>query len=501
MTQGPTHNTRTRDPSLEGSGLHACPPVPDLLAQLLPVPKEVVLSHEALCVAAARFAEELTRQVPQVVDGELRYVLAGSLAVALLSQARSFTASNATDIENPSRISVHEMTEGAQRALAGIVRPIGDLDYVATSSSAERVLGKGGRLAFENFSDPARGIFKGASSGGSIMSDPLSNELNHKVACVYVNDIPVYVVSPSSMFAWKTQHVIEKLHGAECNPKFQGDWSALYEVNRSLHTHGQALAEAAEAVHASAFTARGGAILPLYRADISAELRDFIRDVIEVSPSAALARSTGAPEHRLLAIASLLDRLPEGNARVQVAGAVANNPDLVDPLEVDRKDPENIAALAHYLRTKPEALSRFASDLSERPLEQIIRTHPYLFAEYRDKVESLKRIPSRSLYLDALSRISPDAIEGDLSLIAAIKHDKRALQSAELLLSSEAMIDLSTRAAVSDAILRARPEERRDLVASLSSISGGTTEYIDNEWVRFSVETIRARLVARAESR
>ena len=478
-----------------------CPPVADVLAQLSPVPKDVTSSHEILCAAAARFAEELTRQVPQVVDGELRYALAGSLAVALLSQAQSFTTSKATDIENSSKISAHQMTEGAQRALASIVRLIGDLDYVATCSSAGRVLGKGGRLAFENFSDPARGIFKGASSGGSIMSDPLSNELSHKVACVYVNDVPIYVVSPSSMLAWKTQHLIEKLHGAECNPKFQGDWSALFQANRSLLTYGQALVETAEAVHASAFTARGGAILPLYRTDLSAELRDFLREVIEVSPSAVLARSTGAPEHRLLAIVSLLDRFSEGDALFQVAGAVAANLDLVDPLEVDTKDPENLAALAHYLRTKPEVLSRFANELNERPLEQIVSTHPYLFAQHGDGVESLKRKPSRSPFLDVLCRVSPDAIEGDLSLIAAVKHDRRALQSVELLLSSEAMTDLSTRAAVSDAIIQAGTEERRELVASLSSISGRTIEFTDNGWVRVPVEAICARLIAGAGSR
>ena len=100
-----------------------------------------------------------------------------------------------------------------------------------------------------------------------------------------------------------------------------------------------------------------------------------------------------------------------------------------------------------------------------------------------------------------LCRVSRDAIEGDLSLIAAVKHDHRALQSVELLLGSEAMSDLSTRAAVSDAIIQAGTEERRELVASLSSISGRTIEFTDNGWVRVPVEAICARLIAGAGSR
>ena len=501
MTHGPSVNVPQRGVSPEDARLPVHPPVADILARLAPVPKESSLSPEALCAAAARFAEELTTQVPQVVDGELRYALAGSLAVALLSQVESFTTSKVADIGTLSKISAHEMTEAARKALVSIVRPIGDLDYVATSQSAERVLGKGGRLAFENFSELARGIFKGASSAGSIMSDPLSNELNHEVACVYVNHVPIYVVSPSSMLAWKTQHVIEKLHGAEGNPKYQGDWSALFEANRSLYSYGKNLAEGAEAIHASAFTARGGAILPLYGSAISAGLRDFLREIVEASPSATLGRSTGAPEHRLLAVASLLDRFPEGEPRCRVAAAVANNVDLVDPLEVDTRDPQNLEALALYLRTKPEVMSHFARELREHPLELVIRTHPYLFAQHGEGVESLKRKPSRSLFLDVLCRVSRDTIEGDLSLIAAVKHDHRALQSVELLLGSEAMTDLSTRRAVCDAIIQAGTEERRQLVDSLSSISGRTIEFTDTAWVRVPVETIRARLIAGAGSR
>lgn len=501
MTQGPSANAHQGRVSPEDARLPVHSPVTDILARLAPVPKDSTLSPEALCAAAVRFAEELTRQVPQVVTGELRYALAGSLAVALLSQVDSFTTSKAADIENPTKITAHEMTDAARRALASIVRPIGDLDYVDTAPSGGRALGKGGKLSFQSFSEQARGIFKGSSSDASIMSDPLSHELNQEVACVYVNGVPVYVVSPSSMLSWKTQHIIEKLHGSECNPKYEGDWIALFEANRSLHTYERVLAEAAEVVHASAFTARGGAILPLYGIHISGALRDFLRDIIEASPSAALARKTGAPEHRLLAVVSVLDRLPQGEPRSQVAQMIARNPELVDPMEVDTRDPKNVEALARHLRTQPEVLSRFASQMEERSLEAIVTTHPYLFAQHGKGVDSFTRKPSRSLFLDVLARVSSNALEGDLSLIAAVKDDERALRSVDVLLNGEAMTDVPTRMAVINGIVAARPEERKKLVGSLSSISAGTIELIDNAWVSVPVETIHARLVAEAGSR
>jgi hypothetical protein len=303
------------------------------------------------------------------------------------------------------------------------------------------------------------------------------------------------------MLSWKTQHVIEKLHGAECNPKYAGDWGSLFEANRSLHRYERVLAEAAEVVHASAFTARGGAILPLHGIPISGALRDFLQDVIEASPSAALARKTGAPEHRLLAVVSVLDRLPQGERRSQVAQMIASNPELVDPKEVDTKDPNNVEALARHLRTQPEVLSRFASQMEERSLETIVATHPYLFAQHGKGVDSLRSKPSRSLFLDVLARVSGDTLQGDLSLIAAVKDDKHALRSVDGLLSGEAMTDVHTRMTVINGIIAARPEERKKLVGSLSSISAGTIELIDNEWVSVPMETIRARLVAEAGSR
>jgi hypothetical protein len=81
------------------------------------------------------------------------------------------------------------------------------------------------------------------------MSDPVPNSLTQDVTCLFVLGRPVYIVSPCSMLAWKTQHLIEKLHGSESNPKYLGDWNALMAANKALFDDATILRTAAEVVH------------------------------------------------------------------------------------------------------------------------------------------------------------------------------------------------------------------------------------------------------------
>jgi hypothetical protein len=490
MSNGPSTAADLSRISPGEANLPTHPPVSNVLSALAPAPTKQELSKQALCEAAAHFAVELTQKFPQVVNGELQYAFAGSLAAALLSQAYSFTTFRATHLNNPDRIVVHDNPDSARAALTGMIRPIRDLDFVCTAPSGTCDLGKSALLSNENFSEAARGILKEAQTGRDIILDSVPNELKQDVACVYVLGTPVYIASPCPMLAWKTQLIIENLHGSESNPKYVGDWNALMTATKVLCDQSTLLTTAAEVAHSCAYTAPGTTILPLYAEHATEQLKTFLRDITEVSPSAAIARATGAPEHRLLAITSVLDRFAEGAPRSLVAQAIKRNLLSLDPHEVDTEDPRNIEALATYLRGKPEHLAHFQDALKEHNLEHVIKISPHLFNSHRGNVQ-FAMIPAPSDLLDTFASALPKTLSTDLALIEATAHTPHIFQNVRKLLSSSAMEDPTLRVAVAQAIIRKPPEKREAFVASLRD---PLTELKGRCWVPAPVETVRALL-------
>ena len=82
--------------------------------------------------AATAFASYVTEKYPQTNGaGQLNYYMSGSLAVMLLSQADSIDLLDSSQLPD---VSTRGLDKGLLARLADFTRPIGDFDYVETTT-------------------------------------------------------------------------------------------------------------------------------------------------------------------------------------------------------------------------------------------------------------------------------------------------------------------------------------------------------------------------------
>ena len=178
--------------------------------------------------SAEEFASYVSKKWPQVNEnGEINYSFVGSLAVLLLTPAKSIQPINSAFNETK------EIPARVREKLYSFTRPIGDMDYLPSSDYLKlplsQRLGKGGGgPSIAELPENAKKALVLPENMCKFMCDPVDNYGSNEIVKIIGNKNSYLIQSPKNMFGYKILNSTQSFHMKP--EKFKKDFNILHSA-------------------------------------------------------------------------------------------------------------------------------------------------------------------------------------------------------------------------------------------------------------------------------
>ncbi len=352
-------------------------------------PTEVQLK---LLLASVDLASAITDQYPQTDEqGQLGYAIAGSLAVMLLAQARSFEELDASQIPMIVPTRQVEIPEDASTRLKMFARHLGDFDYVQTDNykhkkddvqkidyktdpegyrvGRARYLWKGG-TNLDRLSDEARDLMQ-LSEGHKLFSEAVGSFVDSKAVRLDVNGKEIYIVDPRTILAFKTVHLLESFDTTSKPEKYVADLTILRESLGQVYADEELLQSTHDMLLDYGRRSANGLEVPYHNPGFTAELREFVDRAVALDGDASYLEQLQFGQERAVGILKILHQYETPEAKQKIVEFINNHREEIDQWEVNTHSERNIDLLAEFVDTNPEIKKTFVEGMSDGDKEDI----------------------------------------------------------------------------------------------------------------------------------
>ncbi|MBI2483775.1 hypothetical protein HYV71_01150 [Candidatus Uhrbacteria bacterium] len=390
-------------------------------------------SIETLLSSAQNFVRELIARYPHVNEhGGLDYYFSGSLALMLLACVDSFESLDPEKI--PDTIIVKDtkqLSPHFKALLLGLVRKVGDIDYVRLTKDRQ-VFGKGGgALQADDFSYQSKKIIKQRDDGSlPIMYDPFSAPQKAHVARIAIRGSETYIPEPAMIIAHKAAHLGQHFDREDKTRRFAAEFSTFLTVLSDLYSR----EELVRLTHDELLQCGvNDEVIPYYNPHFHGDVKRFFDDVVSSDSDAHLLESLEYGKERSISILKILHRFTDLQSKKYVIDFINHNRAVIDQWRVEMSSQKNRELYADFLIRHPDVLERYRQDYHSHPIrddhlrEDIIENLKATVWDsgsvYSEVPEDIQRrfhkIPQRSDILDLLAQLPPEQERLD-SILARI---------------------------------------------------------------------------------